>query len=631
MTRRHVMVILLLMMASILPKKNILVESGDGLRFTGRMGRKNSPTVSHAEYEPWNWRPDATLQFFFQTSSREKALLFYQGDTGQKDQFMDLFLIPGQARLRARIGKTMAETEESMIEHDFADNRWHKVKIQTTEKEIIFSIDDIYHAKPNINFTKNDEQLAYDSLFVAGIPLKRQNWSNRDLFDEVFLIDARESLFQGCIGDIRLNRSPNGRLEKARQMRTPVDAEETCPGACHTEKCANGGRCIDMIQQWECDCSGTGYEGETCSTESKVVRMKGEGGYISQQLGRGGSFLSTERNTMHFMFLTEAKDGVLFYMGKNKDHLLVELVNGSLRAQANFGGGPVIAQVGKNDLSDSCWHFVEIRRRKRRLTVIIDRGRNGRDSKNSSETYSTLNLSNQSNVIYYGGGPREVLHFAQAKQLSFKGFLKQFQFEEFSVIDNALNEKQGFSISDTDLVWQVLPFNLLLINAEGQCNPLEASACSPGEGDSDSCRTSSTTKKTKGTNFESTTRSTQSSATQTIVTENPLKSGTQADSLVAAKQRGLPTPRPESVSAWVIVTIVMAAVAVVLLSIFLIYRWNHRYTGSFKPSKNEEGQPQEPGREMEQQNTRVYNQPAFFLYKPPKKISSTTESPPVSI
>lgn len=160
--------------------------------------------------------------------------------------------------------------------------------------------------------------------------------------------------------------------------------------------------------------------------------------------------------------------------------------------------GPVIAQVGKNDLSDSCWHFVEIRRRKRRLTVIIDRGRNGRESKNSSETYSTLNLSNQSNVIYYGGGPREVLHFAQAKQLSFRGFLKQFKFEKFSVIDNALNEKQGFSITDTDLVYPVSPINVLLNNAQDQCNAFEASACSPGEGDSDSCRTSSTTTKTKG-------------------------------------------------------------------------------------------------------------------------------------
>lgn len=160
--------------------------------------------------------------------------------------------------------------------------------------------------------------------------------------------------------------------------------------------------------------------------------------------------------------------------------------------------GPVIAQVGKNDLSDSCWHFVEIRRRKRRLTVIVDRGRNGRDSENSSETYSTLNLSNQSNVIYYGGGPREVLHFAQAKQLSFKGFLKQFKFEEFSVIDNALDKKQGFSITDTEQVWQVRPINFFLKSVQDQCNALKASACSPGEDDSDSCRTSSTTKKTKG-------------------------------------------------------------------------------------------------------------------------------------
>ena len=156
-------------------------------------------------------------------------------------------------------------------------------------------------------------------------------------------------------------------------------------------------------------------------------------------------------------------------------------------------------QVGNNDLSDSCWHFVEIRRRRRRLTVIIDRGRNGKDSANSSESFSELNLSNQSNVIYYGGGPTEVLRFAKAKQLSFKGFLKQFKFEEFSVIDNALDKEQGFSIKDTDRVWEVFPSNMLLKNAEGQCNAgFEASGCSPGEDDSDSCRTSSTTTKTKG-------------------------------------------------------------------------------------------------------------------------------------
>lgn len=79
-------------------------------------------------------------------------------------------------------------------------------------------------------------------------------------------------------------------------------------------------------------------------------------------------------------------------------------------------------------------------------------------------------------------------------------------------------------------------------------------------------------------------------------------------------------------SAWVIIVIVLAAMAVVFISVFLLYRWNHRYTGSFKPRKNE-GQMREPGVEpAEPQNARMYNQPAFLLYKPPKK-PPTAESP----
>lgn len=95
-------------------------------------------------------------------------------------------------------------------------------------------------------------------------------------------------------------------------------------------------------------------------------------------------------------------------------------------------------------------------------------------------------------------------------------------------------------------------------------------------------------------------------------------------------QQDLPTPRPKGVSAWVIILIVLAAMIVVLISVFILYRWNHRYTGSFKPGKNEEGQPQEPGAGAEYQSTRVYNQPAFFVYKPPKKAAAA-QSPPVSI
>lgn len=74
-------------------------------------------------------------------------------------------------------------------------------------------------------------------------------------------------------------------------------------------------------------------------TGSTVVFMDGNGAYMSYNLDSDNPLRSTERNALEFRFLTEAKDGVLFYMGRDKDHLLVELVNGSLRVQADFGDG----------------------------------------------------------------------------------------------------------------------------------------------------------------------------------------------------------------------------------------------------------------------------------------------------
>ena len=154
---------------------------------------------------------------------------------------------------------------------------------------------------------------------------------------------------------------------------------------------------------------------------------------------------------------------------------------------------PVVLETGKNTLSDSCWHYVEIRRKRTRLTVILDRGNTGKATGNASGTFVTLNLNNQSNVIYYGGAPPEILRSAKVKPVSFKGFLKQFRFEEFNVLDNALLGDKGFSITDTDRVKRVWPAsNWLLHTAESQCKAAEGSTsgCSPSEDDSDSCKPS---------------------------------------------------------------------------------------------------------------------------------------------
>lgn len=173
--------VFLLMMIASLTSTEALVEESAGLRFFGQI-------LSYAEYEPWNWRPNATLQFFFQTSSKKNALVFYQDDHGSKQQFMDLWLLNGEARFRARIGQEMEEVQQRYIKHNFADSKWHRVKIELSEKEIIFSIDDdvIRPAKP-IAFAKNTEPPAKNgALFVAGIPMETK-WSYPTLFSEVFI------------------------------------------------------------------------------------------------------------------------------------------------------------------------------------------------------------------------------------------------------------------------------------------------------------------------------------------------------------------------------------------------------------------------------------------------------------
>ena len=81
----------------------------------------------------------------------------------------------------------------------------------------------------------------------------------------IFSSHGLDALFEGCIGDVRMNRSPNGRLERARLRKPPIDATESCSGACAERRCYHG-RCIDRIRESECDCSGTGYEGNNCET-----------------------------------------------------------------------------------------------------------------------------------------------------------------------------------------------------------------------------------------------------------------------------------------------------------------------------------------------------------------------------
>ena len=165
-------------------------ESG-GYYFLGKL-------KSHAEYEPWNWLANATLQFYFKTWSKSKMMMFYQEEKTH-GQHMDLFLIKGKLRLRVKMGQNMASFQKRFIEDkvDFADSGWHEVKIELSGSEIRFFVNstdgNVYSADP-IPYTEYNPSTTshqnIESLQVAGLAIRKGfKWnelSYPSIFKEVY-------------------------------------------------------------------------------------------------------------------------------------------------------------------------------------------------------------------------------------------------------------------------------------------------------------------------------------------------------------------------------------------------------------------------------------------------------------
>lgn len=176
------------MLSSIEPTAIHAAEESAGYYFFGKI-------LSQAVYEPWKWRANGTLQLFFKTASKKSKMMMFYQDEKTHGQYMDLFLLKGKARFRVKMGQEMQTFEERVIEQDFADSKWHEVKIELSEKEIRFSINDtkgiLYSAEP-IPFTEynNPSNIVFDDyLFVAGLTAEKMDKSSLaypGLFDEVY-------------------------------------------------------------------------------------------------------------------------------------------------------------------------------------------------------------------------------------------------------------------------------------------------------------------------------------------------------------------------------------------------------------------------------------------------------------
>lgn len=125
---------------------------------------------SYAAFEAW--RIPGELSFLFKTN-KSAAILAYQGDGNYK--FFDLFLVQG--KLRARVRFNTCGLRELIVNGNFSDSLWHRVRLTRGNEEVTLTVDGCKTEYFSCQFTASDSQ-DWKILYVGNIPLHTSSLAN---------------------------------------------------------------------------------------------------------------------------------------------------------------------------------------------------------------------------------------------------------------------------------------------------------------------------------------------------------------------------------------------------------------------------------------------------------------------
>ncbi|KAH7694236.1 laminin alpha, partial [Aphelenchoides avenae] len=155
-------------------------------------------------------------------------------------------------------------------------------------------------------------------------------------------------------------------------------------------------------------------------------------GYM--QLGVG-AWNPRKRTAILLSFSTYTPVGLLFFMGKDRDQLVVELVDGRVSLSFDLGSGAVKLLSDKSSYNDGQWHMISIDRMERRAKLEVD----GADVQ-EGESPGTMFEMSVSDAFYLGGLPKNVQ--TRFTVQPFRGCLKNLKLDtEYINLNNARYSK----------------------------------------------------------------------------------------------------------------------------------------------------------------------------------------------
>ncbi|XP_041447481.1 neurexin-2 isoform X11 [Xenopus laevis] len=351
------------------------------LQFQGAPGqwvRYSRPTSASGN---GGWGED--LNFRLRTNA-SRGLLLYQDDEGDCD-FLELVLDGGRPRLRFSI--SCSEPAVVRLPRVVSDGLWHAIVIGGNDREGWLSVDG-ERGVSEVR-SKRKEMLLRSDLFVGGLPSDLRLSAltlGGAKYEPPFLGELESLKLGGRPGQLLAGHGVGGTEEEAERVEER-ERLHSCRGA---NPCLNGGRCSDEEEgEVRCDCRDTGYHGENCSEEDRVIEvpahltLSNQGKEEYAATFRGNEFfcydlshspIQSSADEITLSFRTLQRNGLMLHTGKSADYVNLSLKSGAVWLVINLGSGAFEALVEpvNGKFNDNSWHDVRVTRNLRQVTISVD-------------------------------------------------------------------------------------------------------------------------------------------------------------------------------------------------------------------------------------------------------------------
>ncbi|XP_057361410.1 contactin-associated protein-like 5 isoform X3 [Manis pentadactyla] len=321
-----------------------------------------STEASYLHFPTFHAEMSVDISFFFKTTALSGVFL---ENLGIKDFIRLEISSPSEIMFAIDVGTGPVE----LVAQSPAllnDNQWHYVRAERNLKETSLQVDSL----PRVSRETSDEghfQLQLNSqLFVGGT-------------------SSRQKGFLGCIRSLHLNGQ---KLDLEERAKVTPGVRPGCPGHCSSygHTCHNGGKCVEKLSGYFCDCTNSPYEGPFCKTEVSAAFEAGTSvTYMFQEpypvtknasLPSSAMYADAALSKEHIAvtFVTAQAPSLLLYINSSQDALAALLCdNGSLqvRYQLNKEETQVLT-INAENFANRRMHHLKIIREGRELSIQVD-------------------------------------------------------------------------------------------------------------------------------------------------------------------------------------------------------------------------------------------------------------------